>query len=257
MSFLKSYIQNKNEQRKKVLSVFLTAGFPDKKRFISYVQTAVDSGADLIEIGIPFSDPVADGPVIQKTSLEAIKNGINIKVVFELVEQLKKKIQVPVILMGYLNPVLKYGIDDFMKDSINAGISGLIIPDLPAEESGQFSNSINNSDIILLTTPLTDRNRIKFIDQKSRGFVYCVSVSGVTGKKVKFDSSTLAGIKLNYETISNNKMLVGFGVSTPDDILQIKNYCDGCIVGSALLTKIINNENISDYISSMNEVCNF
>jgi tryptophan synthase alpha chain len=233
---IKSVI-NKNE---KALSVFLTAGFPDKNKFIELAVSVLNAGADLIELGIPFSDPLADGPIIQQSSHFSLTNGINIKVIFNFIEKIKAKINKPVILMGYANPILNYGINKFFNDSKNCGADGLIVPDIPVEEyQSFFPPGENEMDIILLTTPTSSDERIKMIDENSKGFVYCVSVTGTTGIGKSFNKETLDSLKRTYSLIKKNNMMVGFGISSPENIKQISPYCDGAIVGSAVIKRLM------------------
>ena len=178
MSLIKRYIEEINSRKEKVLSVFLTAGFPDKNRFIETAKTLIDSGADMLEIGIPFSDPLADGPIIQYSSKISLDNGTTINDCLTWAEELYRYSAKPIIFMGYANPIKKYGTKQFMKDSLNSGIKGLIIPDVPLEEYGTFfPETDERPEIILLTTPSSTEERIKRIDEASSGFVYCVSIT--------------------------------------------------------------------------------
>lgn len=174
---ISEYIDSVNKARK-VLSIFLTAGFPNKEKFVDTALSVLDSGADMLEIGIPFSDPLADGHVIQESSYDALKQGVKMKDVFSYTEAIVKKTDKPIVLMGYANPIMKYGKNNFAQDAINCGAKGLIVPDVPINEYDDFFNeSYNDLEIVLLTTPTSDEERIKLIDKKSRGFVYCVSIT--------------------------------------------------------------------------------
>lgn len=256
---ISEHIEIINAAERKALSIFLTAGYPDKSTFVELALAVLESGADLLEIGIPFSDPLADGPVIQAASQTTLEKGVTLKTVFELCEKIKSKTDKPLILMGYANPILKYGSDNFINDSINSGVAGIIVPDVPLEEYDSFYNSsYSQLEKILLTTPTSNNERIKSIDSKSEGFVYCVSVTGTTGAREKFDSSVLKNIERTYSIITKNKMLIGFGISTPENINSFKPYCDGVIVGSALIKKIAagaSNIELSSYINSLSDAC--
>ena len=241
MSYISDYIKKKNEANEKVLSVFLTSGFPDKENFAGLALDILNAGADMLEIGFPFSDPLADGPIIQASSQKALLNGINLHTTFEYVKEIRKKNNKPLILMGYANPVLSLGIDKFAEEIKNSGANGVIIPDVPIDEYDNFFNkSFEDIDKILLITPTTSEERVKEIDKRSSGFVYCVSVSGTTGLHNK--NKSLEFIKKNQKLVTRNKMLVGFGISNEEDAKRYSPFCDGVIVGSAVI-KSLTNEN--------------
>lgn len=280
MSFIKNYIEGINNNSRKVLSIFLTAGFPNKNSFVDLAKQVLDSGADMIELGIPFSDPLADGPIIQASSKIALDNGIKLKDVFSFSEAITSGTDKPVILMGYANPIRKYGIENFLNDANNCGVKGLIVPDVPLEEYSFFLNSEsgvkpgeespaiksqeilhfaqNNIDIILLTTPTSTEERIKQIDEKSEGFVYCVSITGTTGVKENFSDEVISNISRTRSLIKKNKMMIGFGVSKPEDVKTFSPYCDGVIVGSAVIKSLLNNDNYDTtlkLISQLSKAC--
>ncbi|MHB1687593.1 MAG: tryptophan synthase subunit alpha [Ignavibacteriaceae bacterium] len=243
MSLIEDYIHRKNESKEKILSVFLTAGFPDKNHFVELALKVLDAGADMLEIGFPFSDPLADGPVIQHSSQIAIENGINLVETFRLVKEIRSGTDNPLIMMGYANPVLSYGVKKFANDAKSAGVNGVIIPDIPIEEYDDFfDGSFDGLDKILLITPTTSDERIKIIDNKSSGFVYCVSVSGTTGEQKISAAGNIDFIKQTYSQIKKNKMLVGFGISKPEDAKTYSPYCDGVIVGSAVIKSLMNDD---------------
>ena len=239
MSVIKNQIKAINDKGDKALSIFLTSGFPNKKNFTELALNIFNAGADILEIGIPFSDPIADGSVIQKSSQLALKNGINISATFEYVQEIRKFSAKPILLMGYANPILAYGIERFAKDSYYSGVNGLIIPDIPVNEQKVFyKNHFNNLDIISLIAPTTSVNRIKMIDEKSSGFVYCVSINGITG--INFDKEINENyLKTIKNTITKNKTLVGFGISSPNDAKKVLPYCDGIIVGSVIIKSLL------------------
>ncbi|NJD21702.1 MAG: tryptophan synthase subunit alpha [Melioribacter sp.] len=259
MSFIKNYIEGINNNARKVLSIFLTAGFPNKNNFVDLAKRVFDSGADMIELGIPFSDPLADGPIIQASSKIALDNGIKLKDVFSFSEAITSGTDKPVILMGYANPIRKYGIENFFRDANSCGVKGLIIPDVPLEEYDFFFESSTHSiDVILLTTPASSKERIKAIDEKSSGFVYCVSITGTTGVKENFSDEVISNISRTRSLIKKNKMLIGFGVSKPEDVKTFSPYCDGVIVGSAVIKSLLNNDNYDTtlrLISQLSQAC--
>jgi len=251
MSFISDYIEKKNESGEKILSVFLTSGFPDKNNFVKLALDILDAGADILEIGFPFSDPLADGPIIQASSQEALKNGINLAITFKYIKQIRKNSDKPIILMGYANPVLSYAIKKFADDIKNSGANGVIIPDVPIDEFDNFFNSsFDGIDKILLITPTTKEERVKEIDSKSSGFVYCVSVSGTTGLHNK--NKSIEFIKRNQKLVTKNKMLVGFGISNEEDVKRYIPYSNGVIVGSAIIKSLMNDD--KSYSQSLNLV---
>jgi len=258
MSVIKEYIENVNLSDRKALSVYLTSGFPNKNNFVSLALKTFEAGADMIEIGIPFSDPLADGPVIQSSSKSALNNGMNLKQTLDYVAEIKNKISKPIILMGYANPVLKYGLKNFVSDSINTGVDGIIIPDVPIEEYDTFfTGDMKSLDTILLTTPTSSIDRIKAIDSKSKGFVYCVSVIGTTGMRKQFDQDVLNNLKRTYSNVKKNKMMIGFGISDGRSIKTFSPYCDGLIVGSAVIKKLFNDDSaFSQTIRLVKELSN-
>lgn len=241
MGKISDYISKKNENKEKVLSIFLTSGFPDKNKFAELAIDVLNAGADMLEIGFPFSDPLADGPTIQYSSQKALENGINIKSTFDYVKEIRKKSDKPLILMGYANPVLSYGLKNFANDAKSIGVNGVIIPDVPINEYHKFfDNDFIGIEKILLTTPTTSEERVKKIDDLSEGFVYYVSMTGTTGKQVKHDDEILSPLKKTYSLIKKNKMLIGFGISSPDDVKTFAPYCSGVIVGSAVIKSLMN-----------------
>ncbi|RJP66471.1 MAG: tryptophan synthase subunit alpha [Ignavibacteriales bacterium] len=260
MANLKEHIQSVNNKNEKVLSIFLTAGFPNKNKFVDLACKVFDAGADIIELGIPFSDPLADGPVIQHSSHLAIQNGVSIKDVLTYTEQIKNKNDKPIVLMGYANPILNYGKNNFFRDAKQAGVHGLIISDVPLEEYDSFFEEQNDLDVVLLTTPTSTEDRIMEIDERSKGFIYCVSVTGTTGIRKEFSSETLNSLKSTH-SIVKNKMLVGFGISSPENIKQISPFCDGVIVGSAVIKRLMNGDYKIDVeetvklVNQLKEVC--
>jgi len=261
MSKISEYIQKINDRNRKTLAVFLTAGFPDPDHFAELCINVLQAGSDILELGIPFSDPIADGPVIQKSSKVSLDNGIDLPKVLEYCHQIKQKVDKPIVLMGYANPVLKYGLQNFMRDAVISGVDGVIIPDIPLEEYDSFWNVENNGvDRILLTTPTSPSKRIQTIDQKSEGFIYCVSVTGTTGSKKIFDDTILENIKRTYHLVTKNKMMIGFGISNKDDIKKFCPFCDGVIVGSALIKRLMEDNsfgksNTLNFVKELSEAC--
>lgn len=250
MSIISDYIKTKNARGEKILSIFLTSGFPNKNNFTKLALNVLDAGADILEIGFPFSDPLADGPTIQHSSYVSLQNGINIEKTFSFVEALRKETEKPIILMGYANPVLSYGVNKFTVDATNCGVNGVIIPDVPIDEYNSFfCNSFSGLEVILLATPTTSEERIKKIDELSQGFLYYVSMTGTTGKQILYKNETLNQLKNVSAIVKKNPLLVGFGISTSEDVKLVSPYCSGVIVGSAIINSLMNDSN--DYDNSL------
>ncbi len=226
----------------KIMSLFLTAGYPDLESTVDLILGCEENGTELIELGMPYSDPLADGKTIQYSSETAIKNGITMKRIFQMVEEVREESDIPIILMGYMNPVLRYGIEDFCKRARKAGVDGLIIPDIPPEESALIEDEARANDLSLvyLVAPNTSDERMRMIDQKSEGFVYCVSVTGVTGARdgEEVAQSVARFIDRVNENITRNPKMIGFGIRSHEDAERIAAKAQGFIVGSALIDQI-------------------
>ena len=237
----RAFSKIRKEQRI-ALMPFLMAGDPDLNTTAGILLKLQEKGADMIELGIPYSDPLADGPIIQLAASRALSSGTSPDLVFEMLTTLKDKLSIPIILFTYSNPLLNRGMEKFCDDALEAGVSGFVVPDLPLEEANRFSEiaSSKGIDLILLVAPTTPQERMRKIVDSSRGFTYLVSVTGVTGERLVIGDrvkSMLEKLKL----ISNKPVAVGFGISDPDHIQQVKGFgADGAIVGSALVKKIAN-----------------
>ncbi len=223
----------------KLLVPFFTAGFPSIESSADYVQAAEQAGADFVEIGVPFSDPLADGPDIQFSSYAALQNGISVKMILHMVEQLRKKTNIPLILMGYFNPILAYDQKKFIADASSCGVDGLIIPDLPVEEADEFIADARKSSIstIFLVSPTSSEDRIKLVASACSDFVYAVTVTGVTGTGKTFDSGTDRYLK-RLRMRLNKPFVAGFGVSSPETAVRLARNSDGVVIGSALVKLI-------------------
>jgi tryptophan synthase alpha chain len=226
----------------KITSLFLTAGYPDLESTVDLIVGMGQNGADLIELGMPFSDPLADGPTIQASSTKALENGITTERIFEMVRQVREQSEIPIILMGYLNPVLNYGVESFCSEAKKAGADGLIIPDSPPEESRIMEEPASKNDLALiyLVAPNTSDKRMQLIDSKSRGFVYCISVTGVTGAREGEEVSRSVNqfIDRVQQNITQNPTMIGFGIKSHEDAQKIAAKANGFIVGSALIDTI-------------------
>ncbi|MCH8557281.1 MAG: tryptophan synthase subunit alpha [Balneolia bacterium] len=226
----------------KIMNLFITAGFPRKEDTVELILGYEKNGADIIELGMPFSDPLADGPTIQYSSEKSIEAGFVMDDIFDIVAQVRKRSQIPIVLMGYINPVIHYGLEKFFAKGQEAGIDGLILPDVPVEESGliQQASQSHNIPLIYLVAPNSTDERMKLVDQRSGGFVYCVSVTGVTGarKGDEVDESVKRFIERINKNITNNPVLIGFGIASHTDAMRISEKADGFVVGSALINNI-------------------
>lgn len=235
-----------SEKNKNILSIYFTAGFPELQDTNVILKALETYGADMIEIGMPYSDPLADGPVIQKSDMRALHNGMTIKLLFEQLKNIKGQINVPLNLMGYLNPVLQYGFEKFCRDAKTAGVSGIILPDLPITEFENEYREIfiqNNLNFIFLITPETSDERIRKIDDISEAFIYAVSSSSITGRDQDMNAQ-----KVYFERINNmnlkNKVLIGFGIKDHETFTEACRYATGAFIGTAYIKAIENGGNI-------------
>jgi tryptophan synthase alpha chain len=243
-------------KKEKILSVYFTAGYPSLNSVEEIIILLEKNGADMIEIGIPYSDPLADGPVIQETSKIAIANGMSIKKLFSQLQNIRKKTTVPLLLMGYLNPILQFGFQDFCESAANAGINGLIIPDLPMQEYEQeYKKNVtaNNLKNIFLITPDTSEKRIRQIDALSSGFIYMVSTASTTGKTRSFSEEQLTYFKRVADMKLKNPALAGFGIHNRETKEQVFKYVNGAIVGSAYLRALKDSDSIGKATSGFFE----
>lgn len=223
------------------LNIYFTAGFPDKNATISIIRSLSRHGVDLIEIGMPYSDPMADGPTIQQSSALALKQGMTLEVLFDQVDQVSKEIDTPLILMGYLNQMMQYGEERFLQKCRETGISGLIIPDLPPElykEQYQHLFDQHSIQIIFLITPQTSDKRIHMIDELSDSFIYVVSDSSITGKTKSISDKQKSYFHRIQRMNLKNPTLIGFGISDHKSFKQAVAYSDGAIIGSAFIKRL-------------------
>lgn len=226
-------------RKKKAFIPYVMAGDPSLNETKKVVMMLEECGADIIELGVPFTDPLADGPVIQRAADRAQKKGVTLKKVIALVKELRRKTDIPIILMTYYNPVFKYSDERFFSDAKKAGVDGVIIPDLPPDEADGLIKFARKSDIatIFLLAPTSTEERIKKVAGSSTGFIYYVSMTGITGSKLVLDSSIRRSIK-NIHKITDKPVAVGFGVSNPAEAKVVAGIADGVIVGSAIVKKV-------------------
>lgn len=227
------------KKKKNILNVYYTAGFPKPESTVLIAQYLERAGADIIEIGIPFSDPVADGPTIQESNKIALDQGMNLRLVIEQVRQIRKaKVQLPIILMGYLNPVFQYGMQNFLRDAVEAGVDGLILPDMPLHEFEEEYQSLFDAAGLcntFLISPTTAEHRIQKIDALTKGFIYAVSASSITGARGTFTEEQLAYFDRIRKMNLANPFLIGFGISNHETFSKAAEYGAGAIVGSAFI----------------------
>lgn len=236
-NLLSEKIKQAKQQKRKLFCVFLTLGYPSIAATERLILSSEKAGVDIIELGFPFSDPLADGPTIQYSSEQALKKHVTIKDAFALVRRLRQKgSKIPVVFFGYINPVLSYGLKDFARDARAAGLDGLIIPDLPPEEEVEFQKSCRKQrlDFIQLVAPTTADKRAKMLVGKSQGFVYYVSLRGVTGARKAIPADLRVHLA-KLKRMTSKPVLAGFGISTPDQAQAISKMSDGVIVGSAVI----------------------
>jgi tryptophan synthase alpha chain len=232
------------QSHEKALIPFFICGFPSAGVFKDFIKGAADSGADAIEIGIPFSDPLADGPSIQYSSNLALNNGINLQKSLEMISSLKVQLSLPLIILTYANPVFQYGLEEFIREAKQAGVSGLIVADLVIEEASQIEKlcRFHGLDLIYLAAPTSKGSRLKRIASRSSGFIYLVSVAGVTGARRVIPRSLAAKIG-EIKRFTDKPVCVGFGISNPLQAGRLVRLADGVIVGSALVDLIRESKN--------------
>ncbi|MGB0577516.1 MAG: tryptophan synthase subunit alpha [Alphaproteobacteria bacterium] len=232
------------------LVTFLTAGDPDREMSSAIIEGLPEAGADIIELGMPFTDPMADGPAIQASSIRALNAGQDMKATLAMVKSFREKDDdTPIVLMGYYNPIYIYGVDRFSEDAANAGVDGLIIVDIPPEEDAELREPANKAgiDLVRLTTPTSDEQRLPALMEGASGFIYYVSIAGVTGTK-SAASSNVADAITRIQKYSDLPIAVGFGIKTPEQAAEIAKVADAAVVGSAIVQVIADNVANSDGI---------
>ncbi len=241
MSRIESTFENLKQKNQKALVTFVTAGDPNLATTEKLVLEMAKAGADLIELGIPFSDPMADGPVLQRASERALQKKTTLPLIFSLVEKIRKKSQIPLILMGYYNPILQWGCEKFCKQAAKAGVDGLIVVDLPPEESQELDGFAKKYglNLIYLLAPTSDDSRIQEIRLHASGFVYYVSMTGVTGGKIADPKSISSHVQKIRKRLKL-PVCVGFGIQTPEQARGLSHAGDGVVVGSALVSLLEN-----------------
>ena len=240
---------------KKFLSLYFCAGCPTLEGTGDVILTMQRRGIDFIEVGIPFSDPLADGPVIQSAATQALKNGMTLSKLFAQLKAIKMQVQIPLILMGYLNPILHYGFEEFCKSCVESGVSGMIIPDLPFDDYQNIVKPIADRydlRVIMLITPETSEERIRFIDQNTDGFIYMVSSAAITGAQQSFDDAKQAYFRRIDAMNLRNPRMIGFGISNRQTLQSAQQNAAGAIIGSKFVTLL--NETNGDADEALNRL---
>ncbi|RAJ87640.1 tryptophan synthase alpha chain [Chitinophaga dinghuensis] len=255
-------MQNRIDQlfasgKKNILNIYCTAGFPELNDTVKVMEALQENGVDIIELGMPFSDPLADGPVIQDSSTRALQNGMSLHKLFEQLAGFRSKIHIPVILMGYLNPVLRFGVEEFLQKCAETGVDGLILPDLPMAEYERDYKPLfekYNLDLIFLVTPETSEARLRKIDELSRGFIYAVSSSSTTGKNTDMGNQEAYFARLKNMQLKN-PVMIGFGIRDKATFDAAAAHANGAIIGTAFIKAIENSTDlkatIKDFVAGV------
>ncbi|WP_179008564.1 tryptophan synthase subunit alpha [Winogradskyella forsetii] len=249
-------INQKLQEDKKLLSIYFTAGYPNINDTTTIIKSLEKNGVDMIEIGLPFSDPLADGPTIQASSTQALKNGMTSDLLFEQLKAIRESVSIPLIIMGYFNPMLQYGVEAFCKKCEEVGIDGLIIPDLPVDVYNDDYKAIFEKHGLInvfLITPQTSDERIQYIDSVSNGFIYMVSSASVTGSSSGFGDEQTNYFKRIADMNLKNPQIVGFGISDHETFTQATQYGKGAIIGSAFIKHLTENGigDLSGFVSAI------
>ncbi|GAA4270689.1 tryptophan synthase subunit alpha [Hyunsoonleella aestuarii] len=249
-------INQKLQEDKKLLSIYFTAGYPNIDDTVSIIQDLEKNGVDMIEIGLPFSDPLADGPTIQDSSTAALKNGMTTEVLFDQLKDIRQSVSIPLIIMGYFNPMFQYGVEAFCKRCQELGIDGLIIPDLPVDVyHKQYQSVFEKYGLInvFLITPQTSDERIRYIDSISNGFIYMVSSASTTGAKSGFGDEQTEYFQRIAKMDLKNPQVIGFGISNNETFSQATAYAKGAIIGSAFVKHVTNygTDSIDKFVNSI------
>ena len=249
-------IQKKMSSEGKLLSIYFTAGYPTLNDTVKIIEDLEKNGVDMVEIGLPFSDPLADGPTIQQSSTAALKNGMTTEKLFEQLKNIRKSVSIPLIIMGYFNPMLQYGVEDFCKKCQEIGIDGLILPDLPVDVyHEEYQATFEKYGLInaFLITPQTLDERIRFIDSVSKGFIYMVSSASVTGSNKGFGDTQTDYFERIAAMNLNNPQIVGFGIKDAETFTQATKTAKGAIIGSAFIKHLTEkgSDSVADFIESI------
>ena len=256
-----SHITSVFSQGHKALIAYITVGYPSIEDTLKVVPLLASSGCDIVELGIPFSDPLADGATIQKASFYALENGVTPQLCLNTAKELSQRAQIPLVFMTYFNPVFSYGLEEFCGACAGSGVSGLIIPDLPPEEGSELETIAQRQglDLIYLLAPTSTKERIELVAQKSRGFIYLVSVTGVTGARDRLPTDLEVFVD-RVKQIAKQPLCVGFGISTSEQARRVAGIADGVIVGSRIIQLIETEDNfmstVGNFIKELRQALN-
>ena len=245
-----------DQKKKDILSIYFTAGYPQLNDTCEIISQLEDNGIDLIEIGIPFSDPMADGPTIQASGTIALRNGMTLRILFDQLADIRKKVSIPLIMMGYLNPIMQYGFENFCKKCNEVGIDGAIIPDLPFDDYLKEYKPMAEKyyiKIVMLITPETSDERIRLIDDHTDGFIYMVSSASTTGAQSSFDDGKQAYFKKINSMGLKNPRLIGFGISNKATLDAAQANANGAIIGSKFITLLKDSKNIKEAVKNLKD----
>ena len=250
---IKQHFDDLKQKGKKALVVYLTAGDPDLETSRLLIPSLQDAGVDILEIGVPFSDPTADGPIIQAASQRALRTGVNLSSILDMIESIRPVLRIPIVLFGYYNPIFSYGNKRFAIRAKKVGVDGILVVDLPPEESHELRQYTDHAgiDFISLIAPTTDNSRIQKIAKKATGFLYYISITGVTGTAKPVVSNIISDVA-RIRSATTLPLVIGFGISTPAQAADIASCADGIVIGSAfvdLLEKNIGNSNLIEIAS--------
>lgn len=262
MNRIEAKMEALQKEGKKAFIIYMTAGLPDMGTTKALIRAHAEAGTDVLEIGVPFSDPTADGPVIQDASYRSICNGTNLKKIFTAVEEVREDCEIPIVFMMYYNTIMYYGIEKFAQKCADVGVDGLIIPDLPKEEQFELTEALDKTEgapiLIQLVSPVS-ADRIPMILEGARGFVYCVSSMGVTGQAADFHKNVRTYLE-NVKKASDIPVMMGFGIRTAEDVAGLKDTIDGCIVGTHFIELMEENhydlEVAKDYVQTFKKELN-
>lgn len=253
MSKIEEVFKDLRVKGRKAFIPYIMAGDPDLAKTEEVILFFEEVGADIVELGIPFTDPLADGPTIQRASERALKKGITLKKVLEFVKRIRRSIKIPIVLMTYYNPIFKYGEERFVKESVQYGVNGIIVPDLPPDEATdliRFSKR-EGLDTVFLLAPTSTEDRVKRVARTSSGFIYYVSITGITGSRLQIDESLGESIK-KIRKITDKPVCVGFGVSNPEEASRVSEIADGVIIGSAIVKMLDESpEGFEDFVKTL------
>lgn len=239
MTQISDTFERLRREGKRALIPFITAGDPDLASTRKLLVELDHAGADIIELGVPFSDPVADGPVIQRASMRALRNKVGVADILQLVSELRGQVKAPIVLFSYLNPLLQFGLDKLTTEAAGAGVAGVLITDLSLEDTTDFQNSLaeHDLDLVLLAAPTTGDERLQMITEKASGFIYAISTTGVTGTRTELSAGARELVS-RVRRFTDLPVAVGFGISTREQVSEVWGYADGAVVGSAIVAEV-------------------